>query len=1084
MRSIGTIVRRGVRKLSSTFASGRRVRGNRAIFDAVEPRRLFSTTINAAVYVDDNKNGTIEAVERSAVAGQTVFADYNYNGMLDAGEPSAITPASGLVTLNVQNQSFALRLKVAGSYQQSAPFGNAFYYELKNGIPSTYASTPAFGVQSTIVANQTTLSGYAYVDANSNGQRDPSEKGIPNAGIVPSLVYLDYNDDQIHEDNEPSSLIDPNTGAYTISNIRTQDGYRLRLYYDRTAYRLLQNPYGGEMEDRAIVHLTANAANTGFDFGATTQGGTIAVSSFSDFNHDGQLQDGETRVGHAWYDLNSNGGFDLGEPEPFAVVSGGHPGGASYLASFGALHLPFGTYQIALDTSTSVGGDATADYLLQATISADSPLASVTFIVPTAYPTQKVVAHVYADANGNGKIDASETTGVSGQTVFADYNYNGALDVGEDSALTDANGDAVVSAQLKSFQLVLAPSIGQVQSAPANKRVYYYELRNGALVGYGSTFGVKANVTSATGTVNIGSNYEDGNGNGKLDRGEANIGLELWIDANLNGIHDANEPSIDYYNRGGLGQGPYDGSDSGAVTLPLGTYRFAVRSINSLGATVVTTRDVTISSANQIIDVDFPIAAVKSRVEGYVFLDANRNGVRDAGEMNGGGLGNGATVWADYNGNGVIDAGEPTAPGFASDGFFSILVANSPFTLTLKTPNGYIQTLPSGNAGRGENFNSISVASNQDFGIAPAVPNPTSTLTTHVYNDTNKDGKIDVSEAKSSNGAAGQTVFADYNYNRVLDPGEDLGTTDATGTATLNTQLKPFQLVLKPGTDYTQSAPSTNGVYYYEVRNGAIVGYGSTFGVTATTVTPPTTGSGTIYVNYFADFNGDGVFTGGGFTNGVFDPGIDGVYTPKLGAAASTAFIDINHNNVLDAGDITLSATSQTGGITYDYFFDALAPGTYHVVLNNGLAAGESIYGGATRDITITAGSNVDNGGVANLSVPVEGVSQAQVSVSVFYDANQSGYYDPGEAGPLDSEIGRIYADLNYNGKYDDGEPATFISHYGSPPLLLPAGHGYSIRVAYPDGTNASFPYGASDRYITYATPGLYTLTLPIVPRL
>jgi len=66
-------------------------------------------------------------------------------------------------------------------------------------------------------------SGTKFFDSNANGQRDPGEPGIPRF-----LIWADYDDDGVHDDDEPFSVSD-DRGEYVIHDIRPPNRtYRLR----------------------------------------------------------------------------------------------------------------------------------------------------------------------------------------------------------------------------------------------------------------------------------------------------------------------------------------------------------------------------------------------------------------------------------------------------------------------------------------------------------------------------------------------------------------------------------------------------------------------------------------------------------------------------------------------------------------------------------------------------------------------------------------------------------------------------------------------------------------------------------------
>lgn len=139
-------------------------------------------SISGKVFSDLNLNGVQDAGE-AGMPGMQVWSDINNNNLLDAADILAITDGTGNYTL------------------ADTPYGNTTVHEV---LPTTYSAvTPPGGVVSLLLLNgenrtglnfatkepiDYVISGMAYFDANHNGVREASERGL--SGIK---VYIDAN---------------------------------------------------------------------------------------------------------------------------------------------------------------------------------------------------------------------------------------------------------------------------------------------------------------------------------------------------------------------------------------------------------------------------------------------------------------------------------------------------------------------------------------------------------------------------------------------------------------------------------------------------------------------------------------------------------------------------------------------------------------------------------------------------------------------------------------------------------------------------------------------------------------------------
>jgi len=155
-----------------------------------------------------------------------------------------------------------------------------------------------------------------------------------------------------------------------------------------------------------------------------------------------------------------------------------------------------------------------------------------------------------------------------------------------------------------------------------------------------------------------------------------------------------------------------------------------------------------------------------TNLSGTVFNDFNRDGVRGSGESGQGGI----TVFVDANGNGVLDAGE-TSTVTSADGTYSLPVASGNNRIAAVAPPGFIFTTPASRQVSGG-------ATGVNFGLF----RPDAQFTGRKFADLNGNGFADAGEP----GIAGAFVFIDLDGDGRIDIGEPRATTDANGNYRLD----------------------------------------------------------------------------------------------------------------------------------------------------------------------------------------------------------------------------------------------------------------------------------------------------------
>ena len=214
------------------------------------------------------------------------------------------------------------------------------------------------------------------------------------------------------------------------------------------------------------------------------------------------------------------------------------------------------------------------------------------------------LVQVFADTNGDGLIGDGDQVVGSVQLAPGQTTYSVTVPLVPDAenrfliAATDPAGNRSTP--------IAVPTITQDSTAPALPVV----------TGPAS---VNANVATLSGTAEAGSLvqvFDDANGNGVLDDGEAVVGSVQLA--------------------------PGQSSFSIEVPLALGApNRFLISAVDAAG--------------NRSAPVATPTINANEPIRGVVYLDVNANNVRDEGEA---GLA-GRAVFVDQNGNGTLDSGEP-----------------------------------------------------------------------------------------------------------------------------------------------------------------------------------------------------------------------------------------------------------------------------------------------------------------------------------------------------------------------------------------------------------------------------------------
>lgn len=309
--------------------------------------------------------------------------------------------------------------------------------------------------------------------------------------------------------------------------------------------------------------------------------------------------------GYAYVDANNNHLMDTGEARLSGVTVTGPAGATRQTGANGFYEfkgLAAGSYSLSAPGASSSYGLTTTSPL-PATLAAGDAVANLNF----GYRPGAISGYAYVDANRNGAMDAGETR-LSGVSIAGP---NGG------SRLTDGSGRYEFVDVLSGTYSLTAPSVAN---------------------GYGLfTAGSLSAIVTAPGAVTdknfgfvpgtlSGFAYVDGNGNGTKDVGEAGLGsVAIALSgATIPGGFTAPTAADGAYAFGNLIAGTY----TVAAPATVGTY-----SRSTSGSLTVT-----LPAGGSVPNLNFgyvppPPPPAPSSISGKAYIDANANGVYDAGEV-------------------------------------------------------------------------------------------------------------------------------------------------------------------------------------------------------------------------------------------------------------------------------------------------------------------------------------------------------------------------------------------------------------------------------------------------------------------
>ncbi|MCH9670195.1 MAG: carboxypeptidase regulatory-like domain-containing protein [Gammaproteobacteria bacterium] len=488
------------------------------------------------------------------------------------------------------------------------------------------------------------LGDFVWLDTNANGVQDAGEAGVPN-------VTVNLKDDG---GNVINSTTTANDGSYGFNGL-APGTYSVQFVVP-AGFELSPLNQGGDDAtdsdaDPSMGGMTATTTLASGENDPTLDAGIYQPASLGDF---------------VWSDTNGDGVQDAGEPGVGGVTVNLKDAGGNVIAStttasdgsYGFGSLTPGTYsvQFVLPAGSTFsplnqGGNDAADS------DADPAMGGMT------------ATTTLGSGDNDSTLDAGLVTDASlGDFVWEDLNANGVQDPGEPGVggvtvnLKDAGGnviDTTVTGANGGYNFGgLAPGTYSVQFVLPTGATFS-PLDQGGNDATDSDADAGMNGMTATTTLASGENDPT------LDAGiyfPASLGDFVWEDFNADGVQDPNEPgvasvTVNLKNEGGAVIGSTVTGPNGAYSfdnLPAGTYSvaFVLPAGYSFSPINVGGNDATDSDADP---------AMNGMTAPTTLASGDNDPTLDAGIYLPASLGD--FVWLDANGDGIQDAGEAGVPG-------------------------------------------------------------------------------------------------------------------------------------------------------------------------------------------------------------------------------------------------------------------------------------------------------------------------------------------------------------------------------------------------------------------------------------
>ena len=883
-------------------------------------------------------------VDNTAAIGDTIFVDANGNGVQDDGEPGLANTTVYLYqdvgVIGVYEPGIDIFLAGAGADAQGKylfeglPDDNyqvrvntltlpTDYVQMADpdqpGIPCTTCNNVAAAVTSGGSDLLTRDFGYQYQPGgNVNATR-----------TVSGVLWNDLDGDGVHDAGEPvftgvSVVVDcgPNgtfiatTGALALgrnwSVAGIPFGSNCTITPDPTTLPLGFDPTTVTTRTVTNVQTDVSGQNFGYWLQPSSLSGQVVIGTGN-----GRADPGEPPLSGVLVTLRFAGADGiLGTTDDTLASTTTDATGAYTFTNL----LP-GLYQVVEINPANYSSVADRDFgnpdNITLTLSSNQNVTGRDF--EDAPLPGAIGNRVWLDENGNGIQDAGEA-GIANVTVQLWNSTHTALLA---STTTDAAGGYLfTNVAPGTYQVdVLNSSLasGLVQTTiPAGGGDFVNHAdpftvsvsANGENLSadFGFDWAPSSDVTGNTGAGAIGDRvWIDADGDGVQDPGELGLNgvtVTLYSDPDHNGVYDT---VVGTTTTGPAGNYIFDGVAAGAyvvaVTPPPG---YAQSGDPDANLDNRTTAPVILAPGDVYVNADFgynPTSASASTIGDRVWLDADADGVQDAGEP--GTPGVTVTLIRDTNNNNLLDAGDTiiaTDVTNASGNYTFDDVPNGAYLVWVNDTNAVLSALAQTYDSDGlstTNLTQVDVLVSgsylaHDFGYTPAEQTAGEGLIGDtVFLDRNNNGAFDVGEGMegvtvtlTGPGGSQQVVTTDENGNYVFGnlPAGAYTVTVSAGT-------------LPTGMTNTVDPDGGNNSQSVVTLAAGASNFSQDFGYRGTT-------PGSIGNSAWNDLDGDGAKDAG-------EPGINGI-TMDL-------YRDLNSNNVLDAGDALVATTTTDASGSYSF---------------------------------------------------------------------------------------------------------------------------------------------------------------------
>lgn len=947
--------------------------------------------------------------DRMAI-GDFIWLDADGDGVQDIGEPGLPNVSVGLYADDGTLLETAVTDLYGGYLFTEVPVGD-YYVEVDEGTlsgnsgdftlsPGAVNPTAIFALAASVdnldadfgyTNTNGVIGDFIWSDADGNGRQDPGEPGID--GVTVTLLNADGT--------MVATTATEADGHYFFTGV-TAGEYRVSVNVP-AGYTLISSGPQTNASPSVPITLEAGGIYLNADFGLQGSGlNTVSDRIWHDANRDGVADAGETGIGGVtvslFADADGDGLIDAGESIIATAITDAN-------GDFTFSDVPDGNYVIGIGDS----GGALADF--------DGTTADA---VVGYRPLTGLSGNVSGTNFGYGRV------GAIGNTVFSDADSDGIQDLGEagisgrEVELWLDDGDGVFGSAgdtLVSTQTTDAGGNYLFESLSTADQTYFISIGAAETVGYSYTSGAIVPDDDANGANGIQAEITLSaaapsalNTDFGFFQDLSDISGSVWDDLDGDGIDDgAGEPpiagvTVALVNGVGEVVATAESDASGAYAfpdIPNGSYSVRITDQNAVltGYSLTSGLDeisLTVTGTDiDNVDFGYTRSSETGRIGNLVWLDADRDGVKDGGENGLSGID--VQLYRD-DGDGNFDAGDTDLG-----------------TVTTDSRGGYsFDGLPAGSY-------FVDIVGGLPSGLTLTTTAPTDSASLIVLSQGEIFEDADVGYAAVSGASSiGDRVWHDVNGNLIQDSGEPgIGGVTVTVTPPAGVDIgngadNPVSVVTdEDGSWFLAGLPA--GDYTVSINTGTLpAGYNPTpINGDATRIYTVPANTDTLYADFAFQGDGTGSAPTASIGNTVFrDADGDGI---QDGTEPGISGVTLD---LLDSGgNIVASALTDENG---SYDFTGLPAGDYTIAVTDyhGALDGMNITSAITNPTaTITLGAGQDYN-AANF--PYKSGTGGVIGDLIWHDLNGDGDRDAGESG-LEGVTVRLWADTNGNGAYDAG---------------------------------------------------------------